>query len=499
MDNAAFTRAKRFLNYVPIAKWLSILCGVATAILFVGLLLVLALFADLMVNHGKIAAEGSTQGWLIASLERGNDWLFAADNETYLEELFYLALTIALARLALLFLADYLAARATIEAITRLRKAVYQQTYRLGTLAFRALGPSEAVSVSTRHLEAVHTGLYAWLTINFREPVKFGLLLLFAVLVNLWLALAFLLCRLLVWVVGGQIAAYFRRRGRSAVNVAADQLALIQESLMLMRLVKVYLMELFNQARFDKQITRYAQAQMERYRGEAIYRPVFAFLGLLAVLILLLLGGFVILKGYLGVTSAMVMVTALVSLYWPMVAWLDNRRLIRRCRDSAKVLFAFLDRTGSVGQGVEAEFLPALHRVLQLYHVTLREPGTDRKILRGITLTIQAGQRIALVGPDDMEKHAFVYLLPRFLDQSTGEIRIDHKNLRWVTLDSLRAQIAVVLQHNLVFNDTVANNIGCGDKTYTLAKIIEAAKVAHAHQFIPKLPQGYETLIGEMG
>ena len=89
MDNAAFTRAKRFLNYVPIAKWLSILCGVATAILFVGLLLVLALFADLMVNHGKIPAEGSNQGWLITSLERGNDWLFAEDNETILEELFY--------------------------------------------------------------------------------------------------------------------------------------------------------------------------------------------------------------------------------------------------------------------------------------------------------------------------------------------------------------------------------------------------------------------------
>jgi ATP-binding cassette subfamily B protein len=68
-----------------------------------------------------------------------------------------------------------------------------------------------------------------------------------------------------------------------------------------------------------------------------------------------------------------------------------------------------------------------------------------------------------------------------------------------VTLDSLRAQIAIVLQHNLVFNDTVANNIGCGDPAFTLPKIIEAAKTAHAHQFIQKLPQGYETPIGEMG
>ena len=120
-------------------------------------------------------------------------------------------------------------------------------------------------------------------------------------------------------------------------------------------------------------------------------------------------------------------------------------------------------------------------------------------LLRGVTLTVKAGQRIALVGPDEMEKHALVYLIPRFLDPTTGEIRIDQHNLRWVTLDSLRAQIAVVLQHNLVFNDTVTNNIGCGDSAYALPQIIEAAKVAHAHHFIQKLPQGYETPVGEMG
>jgi ATP-binding cassette subfamily B protein len=116
-----------------------------------------------------------------------------------------------------------------------------------------------------------------------------------------------------------------------------------------------------------------------------------------------------------------------------------------------------------------------------------------------VTLTISAGHRIGLIGPDDLQKHAFVYLIPRLLDPTSGEIRIDQHNLRWVTLDSLRSQIAIVLQDNLVFHDTVANNIGCGDPAYTLPQIIEAAKVAHAHNFIQKLPQGYETAIGELG
>src|SRR6202011_2452515 len=140
----------------------------------------------------------------------------------------------------------------------------------------------------------------------------------------------------------------------------------------------------------------------------------------------------------------------------------------RRAYAAAATVFKFLDRPGEVGQVVGAEFLPPLSRQLQFDNVTLLEPGTGRKLLDGVSLTVDAGQRVALVGPDDMEKHALVYLIPRFLDPMAGEIRIDRRNLRWMTFDSLRAHIAIVLQHNLVFNDTVANNIGCGDPSYTL-------------------------------
>src|SRR5437763_2637700 len=120
-------------------------------------------------------------------------------------------------------------------------------------------------------------------------------------------------------------------------------------------------------------------------------------------------------------------------------------------------------------------------------------------LLSNISLSIKAGQRIGLVGADVLEKHAFAYLIPRLLDPSSGEIRVDQHNLRWVTLESLRAQVAIVMMQNLVFHDSVRNNIGCGDNSYTLPQIIEAAKMAHAHHFIQKLPQGYETPIGELG
>jgi ATP-binding cassette subfamily B protein len=268
---------------------------------------------------------------------------------------------------------------------------------------------------------------------------------------------------------------------------------------MLMRLVKCYLMEQFNQARVERQLSRYSQTQLVRYRGEAIYQPLLLFFGLLCALLLLFVAGGIVLYGQLTVAGVIVLATALVSLYRPLERWIESRRLLRRGKDSASQVFRFLERRGDVGQVVGAEFLPPLGKQVEFDNVSLREPGTGRMLLEDVSLRIKAGQRVGLIGADDLEKHALVYLLPRLLDPSAGEIRIDQHNLRWVTLDSLRAQIAIVLTHNLVFHDTVANNIGCGDGAYTLPQIIEAAKVAHAHHFIQKLPQGYETPIGELG
>ena len=595
MERDAFARARLYLNYSRSAKWLALTTAVGTGILYVALLVVLGLFADLLVSRGQLpllrslplnrqtevltdwnqlearkesllgvvaeertadtlaAADASTlpaadrelvwraylyhylehrvspgaaarladkpldepigncgvlslvvrsqprlYGRSLARLARWNPWMW--DNyRYYLLGLFILAVLLALARAILRFVMITAAARATVEAATRLRRAVYHHTFRLGTLAVRALGPSEAVGIFTRELEAVHNGLYTWLTVVFREPVKFFLVLAFALLVSPYLSVAFLCFAVLVWLVGGQVAAHYRRQGRLAMQKAAEQLALIQESLMLMRLVKCYLMELFNQSRVERQLARYERAQMHRHLGEAVYRPLLVFLGTFAAAVLLLAAGYVVLDRRLGIATGILLATSLVGLYWPLVAILEHRRLLRRARSSAVALFEFLDRKGEVGQMVGAEFLPPLNKQLEFDEVSLREPGTENMLLEEVSLTIQAGQRVALVGANEMEKHAFVYLIPRFLDPMAGEIRIDNHNLRWVTLDSLRAQTAVVLQPNLVFNDTVADNIGCGDPSYTLPQIIEAAKVAHAHQFIQKLPRGYETLIGEMG
>ena len=372
-NRSPFARAWSFLDFKPVAKWVALVAAVGTDLLYIALLIVLALFADLMIHRGHVPSYGdlavaprgsleaewarlpveekkrqlqdwkvdeatlakltaespgnltpalhegqwrafvsyllarrvspeaaevyrertlaatneppyvgvlslvvqSRDHWLgnrtVSALARWFPWTWQAGEALpYLSWLLGAALVLALVQALLLFTMNYAAAVATVEAATRLRRAIYHHTFRLGTLAFRALGPSEAVGVFTRHVEAVHDMLYAWLTVVIREPVKFGLLLIFALIINFWLALAFLVFALLVWLIGGQVAAYFREKGRVATRASANQLALLQESLMLMRLVKVYLMELFNQTRVERQMTTYSRSLLVRYarRGD---------------------------------------------------------------------------------------------------------------------------------------------------------------------------------------------------------------------------------------
>jgi ATP-binding cassette, subfamily B, bacterial len=460
-------------------------------------------------NHGILSAvareEASGRWWSpVHLLARTSSWTWrgpASDAlvPPYLTGQFVVALLLVVLWAALVIVNREMAARATIEATTRLRRAVYHHTFRLGTLAIRAMGPSEAVSILTRHIEAVHDALFSRLTVTLRDPFILALLIVFAFAVDPLISLAFLLFAVVVWALGARVLAYFRARSRLATHVAAERLTVIRESLMLMRLVKSYLMEQFNQARIERQLARYSRAQRVRSRGESLAPPVVLLLVGVSALVLLFVAALFILYGQLSVAGAVVLTAALLCLYPPVDRLLGSRKLMRRGRDGANHVFGFLETRGGVGQIVGAEFLPPLSKQLELDKVTLRDPSTGRTLLEDVSITVPQGQRIALVGADDLERHALVYLLPRLLDPTSGEIRIDQHNLRLVTLDSLRAQISLVMMHNLVFHDTVRNNIGCGDQSYTLPQVIEAAKIAHAHHFIQKLPQGYETPIGELG
>lgn len=439
-------------------------------------------------------------GWLAG----WNGWSWRPGSATvpnywYMTGLLYLAIMFALIRTLLIHLMNRSAATAALEVSTRLRRAIYHHTYRLGTLTIQSSGMSRAAALFHRHVDAVSDAVHERLSSQFFGATEVVILLAFALAIHFWLAIAFLLMALIVVLIGGQLMASYRRTIRKADRRSEARMALMQESISMMRLVKGHAMELFNQSRVERQLADYADTQARRIRGESLFRPVLWFLVAMASAALLYIAGLTVLSRGLGAANVIVLAATILCAYWPIRAWLKHRRLVRHGCDSAILIYEFLDLPREVGQAVGAEFLTGIESGIEFQDVTLREPNSGRVLLDGVDLSIGAGERVGLIGPNDAEKLAVAYLLARFLDPTSGEIRIDGKNLKWLTLESLRNQIGLVLQSNLVFSDTVAHNIGCGDPSYTIPQIIEAAKISHAHQFIQRLPYGYETPVGEMG
>jgi ABC-type multidrug transport system fused ATPase/permease subunit len=433
-----------------------------------------------------------------------NSWAWRPDpnrtpNFWYLTGLFFLAVATALVRAILLDGMNYAAAVAGVTVAVRLRRAIYHHAYRLGTLTIRSTGPGEAATLFNRHVESVQNAVRAVLTSRFFCPVELLCLVIFGLAIHFWLALAFILTALLVLLWGGQLASNLRRTARASDRRAAARMGLLEESLIIMPLVKGNVMEMFNQSRVERQLVDYAAARLRRARGEAMFRPLLWFLGAFACAALLYIAGLIVLSAGLGTANVIALAATIVAGYVPLRDLIRSRRDIRRGKEAAVLVYEFLDRPREVGQVVGAEFLPAISKGIEFRSVGLRDPADGRVLLDDVSLKIGPGERVALIGTDPAETHAVVNLLSRFLDPTGGEIRVNDKNLKWLTLDSIRSQIGVVLQPNLIFNDTVANNIGCGDPSYSIPQIIEAAKVAHAHQVIQRLPYGYETPVGEMG
>ncbi|MCZ2342818.1 MAG: ABC transporter ATP-binding protein/permease [Bacteroidales bacterium] len=444
-----------------------------------------------------------TSHWL-ASLIRGNPWTWDPTggrpvNVIYLSVLFGAAFLIALLRGILLNLSMLWAANASIDAGVRLRKMVNTHSYRLSAVVIDPLAQMEAGKLISTRIEQIQEGLHSWMTQSFRWPTLLVAVMFVLFTTNIWLTIGMILVGGLVWLVMGQIAAWFRHDARMATRRAEARLALLQESMTMIQLVKGYLMERYAQTKLERHLSDLSRATWRKQRGDAFSRQALLTVVVLTAVIVIYLAGLVVLGGMLTAAGLLVKIAGLVLLAITINRCLASRQRLNRARGAAAEVFEFLDRRGDSGQGVDAEFLQPMSRRLDFVGISLRESGTGRMILENVSLAVPAGTRTAIVYADPLEAQALAYLIVRFLDPTAGEVKMDGKNIRWVTYESLRAQVGLVLENALTFTDTIFNNIGCGDSSFTLPQIIEAAKKVHAHQFIQSLPYGYETPLGDGG
>ncbi len=288
-----------------------------------------------------------------------------------------------------------------------------------------------------------------------------------------------------------------RKFSRKGLQRMGSLTTLLHETITGNRIVKAFNMEDYEMRRFSQENERFFKVFLKRVRVRAISHPLMELLGGIAVALLIWVGGYSVLRGNLTPGTFFSFMAALLMLYAPIRDLSKVNLEIQEGLAAAGRVFELLDTELEVKDEDGAIPLPPISKGIEFRDVCFKYDGEP--VLEGINLSVRVGETIAIVGMSGAGKTSLVNLLPRFYDIQEGQILIDGHDIRKVTLKSLRDQIGLVTQQTILFNDTVRNNIAYGSPNRSEEEIIEAAKAANAHEFIQKLPQGYDTLIGEQG
>jgi len=273
--------------------------------------------------------------------------------------------------------------------------------------------------------------------------------------------------------------------------------SLLQETIAGTRIVKAFCMEKYESDRFGAENERLFKLNMKTVTINAISSPLMDFLGGLGIAAVIFYGGYNVVQGYSTPGTFFSFIAALLMLYEPVKRLTNVNNTINQGIAGADRIFSIIDRVPDIIDKTDAEALPPIQNSIDLQNVSFRYE--EKPVLKNVNLTIRAGEVVAFVGMSGGGKTTLVNLIPRFYDVSEGRVLIDGHDIRDVTLSSLRGQIAIVTQQTILFNDTVRNNIAYGDICTTEEEIYKAAKAANAHDFIMRLPNGYDSNIGELG
>jgi subfamily B ATP-binding cassette protein MsbA len=325
------------------------------------------------------------------------------------------------------------------------------------------------------------------------------LVLLVALLLSTELKLA-LICLIglpPIVIVIARFGELMRRRSLRAQQRMADLTALLSESIRGAHVVKAFGMEKFEEARFRNATRNYLRVQLRAQLLSLASSPVVESIMTVGAAGLLFYAAKQIRAGELTAPVLAQFIGNLMLLYEPIRKLNNVNIVLQQALVGAKRTREILEAVNEVEERPGAVTIEGVRDGVRFENVHFSY--SDAPVLRGIDLEIPRGQIVALVGPSGAGKTTLVNLLPRFFDPTDGHVRIDGLDVRELTLRSLRAQIGIVTQETVLFDDTIRNNIAYGRADVPLEEVREAARAAYADDFVSAQPRGYDTPIGELG
>ena len=428
------------------------------------------------------------------------------------------------------FIQEYLSDKAAVLAVNDIRRKLYDHVLHVPLSHFNARGTSDVTSRLTQDAQNLTEGFKTVLGQSIQEPVKAAMAFTIALLASWKLTMFIVVFGPIMAVIIKKFGKKMRRASKKAMVSSSNMLGQIEGSLLGIRVVKGASAERFERRKYMAIMRRLVGEQLRMSRIDAFTEPTMGTLNLLIVGAIVLFAAHLVLDTHtLETTRFILAMGCLASIGDSLRRVSKVNNVLQKSNAAAGRIFEVIDlplernkdvstsispqgrglrfwrrgragTNGQLGPTVRRRTkLPPLGREIVFENVTFAYPGSPSPALVDVSLIVPKGKCVAVVGHNGSGKTTLLALLPRFYDPQEGRILIDGVDIRNATLRSLRSQISIVTQDSVIFPGTIAENIAYGNPLATRDEIIAAAQRAFADEFIREKPQGYDTLLGELG
>lgn len=397
------------------------------------------------------------------------------------------------------FFAMFYMANVRIGSVKDIRNSIYRKILILPLSFYNKHRKGDIISRVTTDVQEVEYSIMNYLEMIIRDPITILVYIAFMFSVSPQLTLFVLVLLPITGFLIGQIGKSLRKSSKIGQARMAGMLSIIEETISGLRIIKAFGAINYSDTRFKDQNSLFSKLMISIYRRRDLSSPLSEFLSSVVIVIVLWFGGRLVLGDSAVIQAADFIVYIIIfsQIIPPAKTFAQGFYSIQKGIASAERIFEILDAEEVITEKKDAKAIQSFNQSIKYQDVWF---AYDKEsILKNINLEIGKGKLIALVGESGGGKSTLVDLLPRFYDVVDGQILIDGNDIRDYKIDDLRSLMGIVTQESILFNDTVFNNIAFGDTTATHESVIEAAKIANAHEFIMRLENGYESYIGDRG
>lgn len=389
--------------------------------------------------------------------------------------------------------------RLRMNILERIRNRLYEHITSQSLSFFNQRRKGDLLSVMTNDVSEVEYTIANSIQVLLRDPF----IILFTFFALFYISVKLTLFTLVFFPISGFLVAYIskrlRRKGYYSQEMLGKLLNVSEESLGGVRIIKGFTAENYMQRKFEDITRAFTKLSKAIYNQREMASPVSEALGVILVVVLVMVGGYMIFEADQGLTGEQ-FITYL-GLYFtilqPAKSISNAFTSMQRGIVAGERIFGLLDAPNAIEDKPDAQKVTSFESNITYDHLSFKYD--QQYVLEDINLRIEKGTMVALVGKSGAGKSTMADLLPRFYDATEGSLQIDGKDVRDLKLKDLRQLMGIVSQEAILFNDTVFNNIAFGQQHADKEKVIEAAKIANAHEFISQLENGYDAYIGDRG